>query len=221
MADEALNKVQQELLKSLGKKGVDLLVKISPLPDLAKEGYKLARELDKMATAVDNAAAGSLTSTDFSISKVAAISKFLAEQILSLARHDEAWWVENLKVNLLQPKDSTCALHKFAETRKFLLNLKETCDGIKDLARVAMVAAQANVKGMAKSYAPSLVVLDGLNTKESYEGMDNAMKAIDKIVDLIERLIRSTANMQKAVDRFLTLINNTNQENALKAIRGN
>ena len=54
----SLDKQEQPLLKSLGKKGVDFLVKISPLPDLAKEGYKVVRELDKTTSIVENAAAG-------------------------------------------------------------------------------------------------------------------------------------------------------------------
>jgi hypothetical protein len=220
MSDESLDKQQQELLKSLGKKGVDFLVKISPLPDIAKEGYKLVRELDKTVGVMNNAAAGELTSSDYSINLVASISKFLYNQTTNLARRDEDWWIENSRVNLLDSKETTFALHLFSEKRKLLLDLKETCDGVKDLALVAMTAANMNVKGFAKLYVPSLVAIDGVVTKESLDRMDYAMSAIDKIVDLIERLIRTTADMQKSADRLLVRINSTDHIKSAAAIKG-
>jgi hypothetical protein len=220
MDSESLNPQQQALLKSLGKKCVDFMVKISPLPDLAKEGYKVVRELDKTSTVVQGAAAGELTSSDYSINLVATISKFLYNQTTSLAQRDESWWVDNSKVNLCETKETTIALHLFAEKRKLLLDLKETCDGVKDLALVAMAAANANVKGFARLYIPSLVAIDGVVTKESCDRLDYAMSAIDKIVDRIERVMRTTADMQKATDRFLVLINSTDHGKGAAAIKG-
>ena len=220
MDDESLDKQQQALLKALTKKGVDFLVKISPLPDVAKEGYKVVRELDKTAGITERAAAGELTSSDYSINLVGSISKFLYNQTTSLAQRDENWWMENSKVNLLDPKETTVALHIFSEKRKQLLDLKETCDGVKDLALVAMAAANANVKGFAKLYVPSLVAIDGVVTKESCDRLDYAMKAIDKIVALIEHIVRETADMQKAADRLLVLINSTDHAKGAAAIKG-
>ncbi|HSY90603.1 MAG TPA: hypothetical protein VK812_04480 [Candidatus Binatus sp.] len=220
MSDEALDKQQQALLKSLAKKAVDFLVKISSLPEIGKEGYKVVRELDKAATVLEGAATGELISSDYTINQVAAVSKFLYTQTTSLARHDEGWWMENSKVNLLVSKETTVALHIFSEKRKLLLDLKETCDGVKDLALVAMTAANANVKGFAKLYIPSLVAVDGVVTKESRDRLDYAISAIDKIVELIEHVIRETADMQKAADRLMVLINSTDHGKGAAAIKG-
>jgi hypothetical protein len=221
MDDESLDKQQQQLLKSLGKKAVDFLVKISPMPDLAKEGYKVVREIDKSTGIAERAAAtGEITSSDYSINLVATISKFLYNQTTSLARRDESWWIDNSRVNLFQPEETTLALHTFAEKRKLLLDLKETCDGVKDLALVAMAAANANVKGFAKLYIPSLVAIDGAVTKESCDRLDYAMSAIDTIVDLIEQVMRDTADYQKGADRLLVLINSTDKRKAAAAING-
>jgi hypothetical protein len=220
MSDEALDKQQQALLKSLAKKAVDFLVKISSLPEIGKEGYKVVRELDKAATVLEGAATGELISSDYTINQVAAVSKFLYTQTTSLARHDEGWWMENSKVNLLVSKETTVALHIFSEKWKLLLDLKETCDGVKDLALVAMTAANANVKGFAKLYIPSLVAVDGVVTKESRDRLDYAISAIDKIVELIERVIRETADMQKAADRLMVLINSTDHGKGAAAIKG-
>jgi hypothetical protein len=220
MDEDALNKQQQELLKSLGKKSVDLIVKISPLPDVVKEGYKVAREIDKAGTTADKAYSGfELTSTDYSINKIAEVSKFIHNETASLARRDENWWMENSRVNLFDSQETTRALQLFQDKRTLLLDLKETCDGLKTLALVAMAAANANVKGLAKLYVPSLVALDGFVTKESCERFDYSISAIDKVVQMIERLIRQTADMEKGVDRFLTLINSTDQREALKAMQ--
>ncbi len=219
MDSESLDKEQQKLLKSLGKKAVDFLVKISPLPEVAKEGYKVVRELDKTASVGAGATAGELTSSDYSVNLVASISKFIYNQTTSLARRDENWWMDNSKVNLLDPKETTLALHMFSEKRKLLLDLKETCDGVKDLALVAMAAANANVKGLARLYIPSLVAVDGVVTKESCDRLEYAISAIDKIVDLLEKVMRDTADVQKAADRLLVLINSTDKRKAAAAIR--
>ena len=220
MDGESLDKEQQKLLKSLGKKVVDFLVKISPLPDVAKEGYKVVRELDKAASVTTGAAAGELTSSDYSINLIASISKFLYNQTTSLARRDEGWWMDNSKVHLLDPEETTLALRMFSEKRKLLLDLRETCDGVKDLALVAMAAANSNVKGFARLYIPSLVAIDGVVTKESCDRLDYATSAIDKIVDLLEKVIRDTADVQKAADRLLVLINSTDKRKAAAAIWG-
>jgi len=220
MDDGSLDKQQEALLKSLAKKAVDFLVKISPLPDFGKEGYKVVRELDKTAGVVQGAAAGEIISSDYSINQVAAISKFLYNQTTSLARRDGDWWMENSKANLLDPKETTVALHIFSEKRKLLLDLKQTCEGVKGLALAAMAAANANVKGFAKLYIPSLVAIDGVVTKESCDRLDYAISAIDKIVDLIEHVIRETADMQKAADRLLALINSTDHGKGAAAIKG-
>jgi hypothetical protein len=220
MDEDALNKQQQELLKSLGKKSVDLIVKISPLPDVVKEGYKVAREIDKAVTTAEKANSGfELTSTDYSINKIAEVSKFIHNETASLARRDENWWMENSRVNLFDSQETTRALQVFQDKRTLLLDLKEACDGLKTLAKVAMAAANVNFKGLAKLYVPSLVVLDGIVTKESCERFDYSISAIDKVVPMIERMIRQTADMQKSVDRFLTLINSTDQREALKAMK--
>lgn len=220
MDGESLDKQQQALLKNLVKKSVDFMVKISPLPDIAKEGYKVVREIDKAAGVVNGAETGDLTSSDYSINLIASISKFLNNQTISLSRRDESWWMENSKVNLLNPQETTVALHMFSEKRKLLLDLKETCDGVKDLALVAMAAANMNVKGFAKLYVPSLVAIDGIVTKESCDRLDYAMSAIDRIVDLLEQVIRDTADVQKAGDRLLVLINSTDHSKGAAVIKG-
>lgn len=221
MDNEYLDKQQQALLKSLGKKGVDCLVKISPLPDAAKEGYKVARELDKTDSVLQGtAASGEVTSSDYSINLIATISKFLYNQTTSLAPHDENWWIANSDMDLCDSKQTTAALHLLSEKRKLLLDLKETCDGVKDLALAAMAAANANIKGFAKLYMPSLVAIDGIVTKQSCDRLDCAIGAIDKIVGVIEHVMRHTADIEKAADRVLVLINSTDHAKGAAAIKG-
>ena len=219
--DDSYSQEQKDLLKSLGMKALDLLVKIGPASDLAKEGYKLSRELSKTGKILDNVSSnpGELSSSDYSINKMAKVADYLHSQTAALARHDEAWWEEVSGVNMLQPQQTTEALQKLQQQRQFLLNLKDCCDGLKDLALAVMGAAHFNVKGLAKMYMPSLVAIDGAVTKQSLDHLDNCKSCIDTSVGKLENAIRITADWQKSTDRFLGLMNSSDQRKTLDAIR--
>lgn len=223
LEDDSLSGEQKQLLKAVGMKALDLLVKIGPAPELAQEGYKVGRELSKTSKTLDNLGSepGEITSSDYSINKLAKVARYLHAETAKLARHDESWWVEVSGVNLLQPQQTTEALQKLQQQRQLLLNLKECCDGLKGLAVVAMGAAHLNIKGIAKMYVPSLVAIDGIVIHQTLDHLDNCAKCIDLSLAKLENAIRTTADYQKAVDRFLALVNSSDQRKALDAIRQN
>ena len=221
LEDDRLSDEQKQFLKAMGMKALDLLVKIGPAPELAKEGYKVGRELSKTSKTLDNLGTdpGELTSSDYSINKLAQLARYLHTETAKLARHDENWWVEVSGVNLLQHDQTTEALQKLQQQRRLLLNLKECCDGLKGLAVVAMGAAHMNIKGIAKMYMPSLVAMDGIVMNQTLDHLDNCAKCIDSSLSKLENAIRTTADCQKSVDRFLALVNSRDQRKALDAFR--
>ncbi|HVP46624.1 MAG TPA: hypothetical protein VMT32_08575 [Bryobacteraceae bacterium] len=221
--DDSFSDEQKQLLKTLGMKALDFLVKIGPAPELAKEGYKVGRELSKTSKTLDNLGSepGDLTSSDYSINRLAKLARYLHSEMAKLARHDENWWVEVSGVNLLQREQTTEALQNLQQQRQLLLNLQECCDGLKGLAVVAMGAAHLNIKGIAKMYMPSLVAIDGIVVNQILDHLDNCNKCIDSSLGKLENAIRTTADYQKSVDRFLALVNSGDQRKVLDAIREN
>jgi len=219
--DDSLTREQKELLKSLGMKALDCLVKIAPMPELAKEGYKVDRELSKSVKTLDQLADPpyELTSSDYSINKLAQLARYLDIETAKLARHDENWWAEVSGVNLHQKDQTTAALHLLQRQREFLLGLQECCDGLNTLAKAVMGAAYINVKAIAKMYMPSIVAIDGAVTKQTLEHLDHCANSITISLDRLENTIRGTADLQKSVDRFLSLVNSSNQRKWLDAVR--
>ena len=70
-----------------------------------------------------------------------------------------------------------------------------------------MVQSVANFKGIAKLYIPSIAAMDGMVTKETRDNFDVCMRLIDTILTKLDVAINATADMNKSIDRFLTLIN--------------
>ncbi len=121
--------------------------------------------------------------------------------------------------NLLSKDQTTQALQLLQQQRQLLLDLREACDGLKTLAWTAFAAANANIKGIAKMYVPSLVAIDAAVTKELAERFDNCIKAINTTLAVLENVIRSTADMEKSIDRFLSLVSSSDQRKALGAMK--
>jgi hypothetical protein len=75
------------------------------------------------------------------------------------------------------------------------------------------------VKGLTKLYVPSIPAIDGYVTKETRDTFDVCVRLVDSIVKKQEMAIQVTADMTKAIDRFTTLTNATDQRSALQAIK--
>jgi hypothetical protein len=211
---------QERYLKSQGKKILDLFVKISPLPTGVKDAYRLSRETEKALKMVGDAEeTGTLSSSDSNINCLASIARRLSNELSTLNRKDINWWIDTSGANLLSRDDSTKAVQKLQERRQYLLDLREACDGLKTAAAVAFANTVSNVKGLAKLYMPSIPAIDGIVTKEARDNYDVCMSLIDSIVKTVDSATHVVADMTKALDRFLVLVNTEDQRKALKAIQ--
>lgn len=206
--DDALTATQRDFMKCQAKKVLDLLVKIAPIPTGVKEAYSVSREttkaLDMTSATFDS---GLLTASDSSMNRLAEIARHLSNELSTLSRKDEDWWLMTSGANFFSKSDSTEALKRLQQQRQHLLALKEACDGLKTLAAVAFAASVSNVKGLAKAYIPSIAAIDGVVTKETRDNFDVCMRLIDVILAKFDVAIAATADMNKAIDRFLRLIN--------------
>jgi hypothetical protein len=211
---------EEKFIKDQGKKILDLLVKIGPVSNGLKELYKVSRETEKALTMVSTTLeTGQLSASDGNMNRLATIARRFLNELSTLNRFDENWWIEASGANLFSVGDSTKAIGILEQQRQHLVDLKAACDGLRTLAAVAYANTYADIKGLAKMYMPSIAALDGIVTKETREGFDNCMKLIDSIVKKVEAALRAVADMNKVVDRFLVLKNSQDQKEALKAIK--
>lgn len=206
--DDALTAAQRDFMKSQAKKVLDLLVKLAPIPSGVKEAYSVSKEttkaLDMTSATFDS---GLLTASDSSMNRLAEIARRLSNELSTLSRKDEDWWLMTSGANLFSKTDSTEALKRLQQQHEYLLALKEACDGLKTLAAVAFAASISNVKGLAKAYMPSIPAIDGMVTKETRNNFDVCMRLIDLILTKVDTAMAATADMNKSIDRFLRLIN--------------
>jgi hypothetical protein len=219
---ETMNKEQEQTMKSQAKKILDLLVKIAPIPQGAKEAYKIARETQKALDMTDKTldrGMGFLAASDDNLNRLSAIAQRLSNELSALNRHDENWWLETSGANLFSKLDSTEALKRLQTQRRHLIDLKEACDGLKTLTGLVFAHTISDVKGLAKLYVPSIPMIDGQVTKETRDTFDVCINLIDAILKKVEITMTATADMAKAIDRFLTLVNQQDQRTALTAIQ--
>lgn len=218
---DSLTKQQQEFLKSLGKKALDFLVRIAPISQFAKDGYRLGREMSKAAKSIDDLSddPGELSSSDYSINKLSQLSRYLDSQTVILARRDENWWIAAAGVDLLNKERTTEALQMLQNQRNILLDLSDCCDGLATLAKVAIAANNLSIKSLAKMYMPSIVAIDAAVTKQTLDHLDNCKNSIARAQGVLENAIRGTADSEKAVDRFLMLLNSSDQRKALNSMQ--
>jgi hypothetical protein len=207
---ETMTKDQEQFMRTQGKKILDLLVKIAPIPKGAKETYQVARETIKaleMTERTVDLEMGRLSASDDNLNRLALIAERLSNELSSLNRHDENWWLETSGANLFSKVDSTAALTRLQHQREHLLALSEACAGLKTLAALVFAQSVSNVKGLAKLYIPSIPVIDGYVTKDIRETFDVCRNLTEAIRKKLETAIRVTADMTKSLDRFLTLTN--------------
>lgn len=220
MADSTAADAKKSYLKSQGKKVFDLLVKLSPVHSIAKDVFRVSRETEKALKMIDDTAdTGALSASDSNINNLALIAQRLSNELSTLNRKDINWWLDTSGANLLSKSDSTKAIQKLQEQRQYLLDLKDACDGLKTAVGVAFANTVANVKGLAKLYMPSIPAIDGMVTKEARDNYDVCMGLIDSIIKKVEAATHAVADMTKALDRFLVLVNTQDQRTALKAIQ--
>ena len=219
MAAANADKAREDFIKAQARRMLDLLVKLAPVPKGVQDAYKVSKETDKALSMVDTTlSSGTLSASDNNINRLASIARNLRNDLATLNRKDENWWVHTSGVNLFSRGDSTKAIQLLEQQRKHLLALREASDGLHTLVGVAFAATVADVKGLAKLYIPSIVALDGIVAKEARNDFSACQNLIDSILAKVERVIRQVADMNKAIDRFLSLINSKDQREALKAI---
>ena len=212
---------QKKFIREQGKKILDLLVEIAPVSRGVKEVYKVSRETEEALSAVGAAHdTGTLSASDENINRLAAIARRLSNELSTLNRHDENWWIETSGANLFSVGDSTKAIEILQKQRQHFLNLRDACDGLKTLAAVAFASTVSDIKGLAKLYIPSIPAMDGFVTKEARDNFDVCISLINSILKKIEVALRAVADMNKVVDRFLTLTHSQDKREALKAIKG-
>jgi hypothetical protein len=212
MPDDAMTKEQQKFMEQQAKKILDLLVKIAPFPKGAKELYQVAKETKTaLDMTVKTFETGRLSASDENMNRLSTIAYRVMNELSKLNRGDEQWWIESSGANLFSKVDTTEGLKRLEAQRKHLLALKEACEGLKTLAGVVFAASVSNVKGLAKLYIPSVPMIDGYVTKDTRDTYSACLNLIDAIVKKQETAIRTTADMEKAIDRFLTLLNTKDQ----------
>jgi hypothetical protein len=145
------------------------------------------------------------------MNRLSAIAYRVMNELSKLNRGDGQWWIESAGANLFNNVDTTEGLKRLEAQRKHLLALKEACEGLKTLAGVVFAASVSNVKGLAKLYVPSVPMIDRYVTKDTRDTYSACLNLIDSIVKKQETAIRATADMGKAIDRFLTLLNTKDQ----------
>lgn len=218
MAGDTMKREQVEFMKSQGKKILDLLIEISPVPQGVKDAYSVSQEVETALSLTGTASAGQLEGTDENVNRLALIARRLSNELSSLNRRDEQWWIDTSGANLFSPAQSTEALMLLQRRRQTLIALKEACDGMRSLALALGVYGFSNVKALPKAMT-SLVVLDIEVIKETRKNFDICIRHIDSILQKVEFAIRVTADMTKPLDRFLTLVNTQDQRTTLKAIQ--
>ena len=220
MAEHKTPKEQEQYLKSQGLKILDLLVKIAPTGQGMKEGWKVTRETTKALTMAERTfETGNLSASDGNMNRLAMISHHLSNELFKLSRKDGNWWIEASGTNLLSREHSTAALHRLQGQRNYLKALREACEGLKTLAAVVFAQSISNVKGFAKLYMPSIPMIDGMVTKDTRKEYDVCIGLIDSTLKNLSQAIQAVADMNKLVDRFLTLMNAQDQRSALKVIK--
>jgi hypothetical protein len=222
VAEQKMNTEQQQLMKSLAKKVLDLLVQIAPIPKGARETYKIGRETQKALEMTDKTlepGIGHLSASDDNLNRLSVIATRLSNELSALNRHDENWWLETSGANLFSKLDTTEALKRLQQQRQHLTDLKEACDGLKTLSALVFAQSVSNVKGLAKLYIPSIPAIDGYVTKNTRESFDVRINLINSILKKLEVAIAATADMSKSIDRFLMLINSQSQATILRALQ--
>lgn len=219
MSDKT-EKEQTAFIKEQAKKILDLLVTIAPVQKGVKEIYKVSKETNKALTLADKVErTGQLTSSDGNINRLQSIANQLSNELSSLNRKDENWWIVTSGANLFSQGESASALKYLYREKKKLVALREACTGLKTLTGVAFANTVANVKGLAKLYAPSLPMIDGMVAKEVMREFDVCIGLIDSILKKLEAATLVVADMKEALDKFLLLIEAQDQRSVTKAIR--
>jgi hypothetical protein len=219
MSEDKEAKERAAFIKSQAGKIFDLLVKIAPISNGLKETWKVSRETEKALTISGRTSdLGRLSASDDNLNRLREIANKLAGDLSSLNRMDENWWIETSGANLFSVGESTKALAVLHQQVKYLRDLRTACDGLKGLARLIFANSVANVKGLAKLYIPSIPMIDAAVMKEITDQFDVCIKLLDSIVKKAELAAATVADMNKAVDRFLILVNSQDQRGALKAI---
>jgi hypothetical protein len=219
MSEDKEAKERATFIKSQAGKIFDLLVKIAPISNGLKETWKVSRETEKALTISGRTSdLGRLSASDDNLNRLRNIANKLAGDLSSLNRMDENWWIETSGANLFSVGESTKALAVLQQQVKYLRDLRTACDGLKDLARLIFANSVANVKGLAKLYIPSIPMIDAAVMKEITDQFDVCIKLLDSIIKKAELAAATVADMNKAVDRFLILVNSQDQRGALKAI---
>jgi hypothetical protein len=219
MADDKEAEERAAFIKSQGLKILDLLVKIAPISNGLKETWKVSRETEKALTIKDRTShLGTLSASEGNLNRLREIANKIASDLSSLNRMDENWWIETSGANLFSVGESTKALSVLQQQVKYLRDLRAACEGLKDLARLIFASSVSDVKGLAKLYMPSIPTIDAIVMKEITGQFDVCIKLLDSIIKKAELAARTVADMNKAVDRFLILVNSQDPRGAVQAI---
>jgi hypothetical protein len=219
MAADKVSQENQAKIKSLAKDMLELLAKLAPVPSAVQAGWKIAKETEKsLSMAGRTWGSNELSASDDNINRLQEIANRLSDELSTLNRKTANWWIDSSGANLFSVKDSTKAIIILDGQRKTLVALRAACDGLKALTAVAFANTVADVKGLAKIYAPSIPLIDAEVTKEVREQFDICKGLIDDILSKLDKATFVIADMNKQIDRFLTLIKTKDQRETVRVI---
>src|SRR5919197_1317250 len=95
MSADARSSEHERYVRSQARKILDLLVKVAPIPQGAKEAYKVSRETEKALTMAQKSFdSGYLSASDENMNGLSHIARRLSAELSTLSRYDENWWLE-------------------------------------------------------------------------------------------------------------------------------
>jgi hypothetical protein len=221
MAEDKKAREQAEVIKSNATKLLEMLMKIAPVPKGVQDGYKLSKDTIKVLSNPDSATAGLTLDSAFddNIKRLGVIAASLLKELGELSDKNENWWIASSGANLLSVGDSTKALKILEKQRASLLALRGACEALRTLTEVSFLATIADVKGLAKTFMPSVPIFDRRGANKAKDDFEECIRKIDYVLKKIELAFRGVADMNKVVDRFLILLNSQDQRSAVKSIQ--
>ena len=138
------------------------------------------------------------------INKLRNLSSKWNNEISRLLAHDENWWFNWSGTNALSPVSSTNAVKKVTQLREKLVAFRDACQGLITLTWTVLAAQNANVKGLARAYVPSLVIMDAIVAQQTVTGFNacktNTSRLIQKL-DCIQTALKGTSRLAHGLRR--------------------
>ena len=159
--------------------------------------FKIKGEIDnlmkipKAAEISFKTQAGQLQATNDDLNKLRFVGRKWNNQLDKLYRHDENWWVDWSGSNAFSVSASKKAIIKVTTFQNKLRAFKSASSGLATLTYTILVADNADIKGLAKVYVPSLIAIDAMVAKEAVTAFNACSVHSDKLLKKLNRILPS------------------------------